>query len=423
MQESDLELTLEEYLRKQADKQIQKINERTEELINKLRKEVDHRTHLKDVNNYSSTITDSSVTSTTTSNLCCCVQCSPIFSTIFKTTFCFLYFFTSVIITSFATQLITVVRVNTSSDAVPDIILDLLPKQRGYPIFMQFTEVLIILLLIILFLVIILNKKQNIKILQRFFLIMGFLYLLRALCLIATTLPNPNKNVNVICKLLQELPVAQRVMIALFSMFGVGTSGLMGQYSTCGDYVFSGHTVALTVTSFFIRQYSQVRRKRKQKPLKCLLQSILHFFTHVANYFGALCILLAAQHYTIDVILGFYLSSITFLFYHLLLEEVVTENKNQKKLLFEDKVVLKKKPKFYKILYFLLPFYTFVEHDAKSMDNVLLRPKSFVNNICNTVMDCWYRRRVNSPINSEDSEKEYLTNRYFKNSTYSTNEV
>uniref|UniRef100_A0A8W8JLF3 Sphingomyelin synthase-like domain-containing protein n=1 Tax=Magallana gigas TaxID=29159 RepID=A0A8W8JLF3_MAGGI len=88
----------------------------------------------------------------------------------------------------------------------------------------------------------------------------------------------------------------------IWSGLGMTTTGVR----TCGDYMFSGHTVILTMLNFFITEYT---------PRKLYY---LHTCSWMANMFGVFLILAAHEHYSIDVFVAFYLTSRLFLYYHTL---------------------------------------------------------------------------------------------------------
>ncbi|XP_019644566.1 PREDICTED: phosphatidylcholine:ceramide cholinephosphotransferase 1-like [Branchiostoma belcheri] len=92
---------------------------------------------------------------------------------------------------------------------------------------------------------------------------------------------------------------------AMTMMFGLGLS-ITGSHHLCGDYLFSGHTVILTILYLFIREYS---------PRGWF---ILHWCTWLVSCIGIFCILLAHDHYTIDVVVAYYITTRLFWIYHTL---------------------------------------------------------------------------------------------------------
>jgi len=72
---------------------------------------------------------------------------------------------------------------------------------------------------------------------------------------------------------------------------------------------FQGHTSALTLLNFAINEYSPWRMKW------------LHILCWILNVFGMFFILAAKEHYTIDVLIAFLISSRLWVFYHAMCNE------------------------------------------------------------------------------------------------------
>lgn len=95
------------------------------------------------------------------------------------------------------------------------------------------------------------------------------------------------------------------VHIIRFSSAGLES---LRQRVLCGDLIVSGHTLSLFIGEMTFKQYA---------PKKLNWLSYILTGCSVA---GVVCILLARKHYTIDVVLGYYLATRTFWSYHSLVQ-------------------------------------------------------------------------------------------------------
>ena len=181
---------------------------------------------------------------------------------------------------------------------LPDIILDSMPH---VPWAFEMAEMAGMTLLTIWILVVIFHKHRFI-IMRRCFAIGGTIFLLRCFTMLITSLSVPGVHLD--CKPRPYGTWASRLHEAYIIWSGAGMS-LQG-VRTCGDYMFSGHTVSLTLLNFFITEYTSRRI------------FFLHTFTWLCNCFGIFFILAAHEHYSIDVFIAFYITSRLFLYYHTL---------------------------------------------------------------------------------------------------------
>jgi len=98
------------------------------------------------------------------------------------------------------------------------------------------------------------------------------------------------------------LLIIERIL-QLLSGFGLSING---QHTFCGDYIFSGHTLILTLTYLIIKEYS---------PQRC---RFLHLMFFATSFTGVVCVLIARGHYMVDVVLGYYVTTRVFWIYHAL---------------------------------------------------------------------------------------------------------
>merc|ERR1719400_609963 len=216
-----------------------------------------------------------------------------------KTLLAFLY----VLLVSWVTAFVMVIVHDRVPDMekyppLPDIILDNVPH---IPWAFQMCELTGMILFSLWFLVVLFHKHRFI-LMRRFFSISGTIFMLRCVTMLITSLSVPGTHLE--CQPRPYGDLWNKVHNAYIIWSGAGMS-LQG-VRTCGDYMFSGHTVSLTLLNFFITEYTSRRIY------------FLHTFTWLLNCFGVFFILAAHEHYSIDVFVAFYITSRLFLYYHTL---------------------------------------------------------------------------------------------------------
>lgn len=136
---------------------------------------------------------------------------------------------------------------------------------------------------------------------RRFFFIVGTLYLYRCITMYITTLPVPGMHFKCSPKLLGDWEAQMR---RIMKMIAGGGLSITGSHNMCGDYLYSGHTVVLTLTYLFIKEYSPKRFRW------------YHWFCWSLSAAGIFCILLAHDHYTVDVVVAYFITTRLFWWYH-----------------------------------------------------------------------------------------------------------
>uniref|UniRef100_A0A8C9T2J3 Sphingomyelin synthase 2b n=1 Tax=Scleropages formosus TaxID=113540 RepID=A0A8C9T2J3_SCLFO len=143
---------------------------------------------------------------------------------------------------------------------------------------------------------------------RRFFFLMGTLYLYRCVTMYVTTLPVPGMHMTCAPKLYSDSQAKVQRILRLIS--GGGLS-ITGSHLMCGDFLYSGHTVMLTLTYLFIKEYSP--RSVWWYHLVCWVLSVV----------GVICILLGHEHYSVDVVVAYFVTSRLFWWYHAMANEQV----------------------------------------------------------------------------------------------------
>ncbi|KAJ8361629.1 hypothetical protein SKAU_G00181540 [Synaphobranchus kaupii] len=181
---------------------------------------------------------------------------------------------------------------------LPDIFLDSVPR---IPWAFAMAETCGLILCSIWLLVLLLHKHRSI-LMRRLCSLMGTVFMLRCVTMFVTSLSVPGQHLQCSGKMYGDVWEKLRRALAIWSGFGMTLTGV----HTCGDYMFSGHTVVLTMLNFFVTEYTPRG------------WNFIHTLSWVLNLFGIFFILAAHEHYTIDVFIAFYITTRIFMYYHTL---------------------------------------------------------------------------------------------------------
>ncbi|XP_046844895.1 sphingomyelin synthase-related protein 1-like [Xenia sp. Carnegie-2017] len=181
---------------------------------------------------------------------------------------------------------------------LPDIFLDNIPL---IPWAFYMCEICATLMGFIACLIIFFHKHRLIVI-RRVCAISGTVFLLRCVTMFVTSLSVPGVHLECTGKIYGSWEMRLRRAFTIFFGGGLALNGVR----SCGDYMYSGHTCAITLLNFFVSEYTPRR------------WTFLHTFCWILNVFGIFFILAAHEHYSIDVFIAFYISSRIFLYYHAL---------------------------------------------------------------------------------------------------------
>ncbi|CAG0882197.1 unnamed protein product [Cyprideis torosa] len=185
-----------------------------------------------------------------------------------------------------------------STPPLPDIVLDSLRSQDWA---LDVCEILLVIMVYSAILLILCHRHRYI-ILRRSFFIMGLLYLFRALTVFVTVLPKSNPNYYCSPQLNHtSVKVIFDRWLELLS--GMGLS-LSGHHVYCGDFIYSGHTMIFLFMYLVIKEYSPRR------------WWFVHYFAALVVLVGVAMLAYSRAHYSIDIVLAYYITTRTFWIYH-----------------------------------------------------------------------------------------------------------
>lgn len=218
-----------------------------------------------------------------------------------KTLVALLFFFANMTLSTIALAIVHErLPDRTKYPPLPDIVFDLIEPLDWA---LSISDILIIVSIFMGLFVLILHKHKFI-IFRRVFLMLGLLYLMRSITMFVTQVPvasltyycSPKANST------SPLLVLKRA-VQLLSGFGLSING---KHTYCGDYIYSGHTALFTLTYLVIREYT---------PRRCFL---VHWFSWLVSVVGVVMMVISRGHYTVDVLIAYYVATRIFWMYHTL---------------------------------------------------------------------------------------------------------
>lgn len=183
---------------------------------------------------------------------------------------------------------------------LPDTFLDVIEAKDWA---LSVSEVFIMITTNIM-LFIVLAHRHRFIVFRRLFLLLSLLYFMRSITMFVTVLPVSSESYE--CSEKVSHPTFDVILLrALRLCSGLGLT-INGKHTYCGDYIYSGHTTILVVGYLMIYEYSPRRFW------------LLHWAAWVMAFTGVLMVLVSHGHYTVDVIVAYFITTRLFWLYHTL---------------------------------------------------------------------------------------------------------
>jgi len=181
---------------------------------------------------------------------------------------------------------------------LPDALLDNIQYQRWG---LDLSEILLVVSSL-LGAVVVFSHTHRLIILRRVWLILGVLYYYRAITMFVTVLPKPDETY--VCAPKTDTISTYEVIKRVVQLLSGGGLSINGQHVYCGDYIFSGHTMTLTIGYLTIKHYSPRR------------YTVLHWVSFLISCIGVASLIASRGHYSIDVLLAYFVTTRLWWIYH-----------------------------------------------------------------------------------------------------------
>ncbi len=209
--------------------------------------------------------------------------------------------------------LLAIVHERTPIDELPlpDVTFDLLPYWPGA---IYLVEAYIIVLLLLVFLLSLFHRNGY-RIGQRFCLVSGMVYFVRAVSIAVTQLPVSGNRHD--CQPKQDNVVSIWLFIETIiwrCLVYLPTLGLRlaSRDTFCGDNLFAGYLVTVVLSYCFLSYYLMPAEVKATSLWWWAADGLLYF----ASLLAVLLMLVGRSHYLVDIIFGYYVSTRVFYIYH-----------------------------------------------------------------------------------------------------------
>lgn len=186
------------------------------------------------------------------------------------------------------------------------------------------------------FVVMLIIHPQRLMMARRTCGIVGYVFLARAICVLSTSMPDAHRQ----CYEQFGTPAGAYKDTPIFPQAVFTTFTTMSQFSdsvTCGDMIFSGHMVLITLGGLFFGKYCN--KRDMASPLIRYLPScfclICRCFIYLCCVLGTIAIIKSHLHYTVDVVISLYFSLNSWNVYHRTARDIFNKTDTQGFRLFE----------------------------------------------------------------------------------------
>ncbi|VDN06810.1 unnamed protein product [Thelazia callipaeda] len=199
-------------------------------------------------------------------------------------------------------------------NALPDIAFAIMPELLWT---LKVGDAMVTLCSVSFFALLFLHKNRLI-IIQRTAFIVACLYTMRTISLLCTQLPSGYIDNSERCQA-QNNYSGQDWNVMIWRVFSQATKlGFqdIDDKMLCGDLLFSGHTLAMVVSSLTVAYYLPNSLR------------LLRYIPWISAWIGMICMVISRTHYTVDVIFAYWLSTAVFNLYYSFCEIDLTNRRS-----------------------------------------------------------------------------------------------